>query len=267
MEQTIICHLDAAVEQYYSGGAASGVAWATLRNDTGNDVEGSYISYCYIRCATELADKWNLLIRGIIGFDTSVIPPLYNILAGRIKLRSLGKSETFVGAHPLPSANIYGATPTSTTELVAADYSKTQDVAFSEAVHYDDWPASGQWVTFSLNQAGLDAINKDGITFFSVKDANYDVANISPPWEASWHPGHYGAFVYMSFARQNHANEEYKPQLVLTLETVLSPRRTVLVEDKITLESIRNIEMAVGGRFYINEEGIAVYKSRYARNL
>ena len=45
-----------------------------------------------------------------------------------------------------------------------------------------------------------------------------------------------------------------------------SPRDTVAVEDKITLETIRNVEMAAGGRFYVNAEGKAVYKSRHARN-
>lgn len=45
-----------------------------------------------------------------------------------------------------------------------------------------------------------------------------------------------------------------------------APRATVAVADKITLESVRNVEMAAGGRFFINEEGQAVYKSRYARN-
>lgn len=45
-----------------------------------------------------------------------------------------------------------------------------------------------------------------------------------------------------------------------------APRATVAVQDKITLECVRNIEMAAGGRFYIDEEGNAVYKSRYARN-
>jgi len=45
-----------------------------------------------------------------------------------------------------------------------------------------------------------------------------------------------------------------------------APRATVAVQDKITLEAVRNVEMAAGGRFYINEEGNAVYKSRYARN-
>jgi len=45
-----------------------------------------------------------------------------------------------------------------------------------------------------------------------------------------------------------------------------SPRRTVAIEDKITLESIRNIEMAAMGRFRVDKEGNAVYRSRYARN-
>jgi len=45
-----------------------------------------------------------------------------------------------------------------------------------------------------------------------------------------------------------------------------SPRRTVDVEDITPLEAIRNIEMAARGRFYTDEEGKAVYKSRYGRN-
>ena len=45
-----------------------------------------------------------------------------------------------------------------------------------------------------------------------------------------------------------------------------SPRRTDPVEDKITLESIRNLEMVAMGRFRVDKEGNAVYRSRYARN-
>lgn len=62
-------------------------------------------------------------------------------------------------------------------------------------------------------------------------------------------------------------NDGYPFHFVMPPEpTPDSPRETVLVEEKITLESIRNVEMAAGGRFYINAEGKAVYKSRYARN-
>lgn len=45
-----------------------------------------------------------------------------------------------------------------------------------------------------------------------------------------------------------------------------SPRTTVDVADITPLEAIRNIEMAARGRFYTDEEGNAVYKSRYGRN-
>ena len=45
-----------------------------------------------------------------------------------------------------------------------------------------------------------------------------------------------------------------------------SSRTTVAVDDKITLESIRNVEMVAMGRFRVDKEGNAVYKSRYARN-
>jgi len=47
----------------------------------------------------------------------------------------------------------------------------------------------------------------------------------------------------------------------------LSPRTTVAVKDTITLESIRNVEMVAMGRFRVDKEGNAVYRSRYARNV
>jgi len=46
----------------------------------------------------------------------------------------------------------------------------------------------------------------------------------------------------------------------------LSPRNQRPVQDKVTLEAIRNIEVTAGGRFFIDREGRAVYRSRYARN-
>jgi hypothetical protein len=47
-----------------------------------------------------------------------------------------------------------------------------------------------------------------------------------------------------------------------------SPRRTATepIEDKITLETIREMEMAAQSRFFIDEEGKATYKSRFARS-
>lgn len=49
--------------------------------------------------------------------------------------------------------------------------------------------------------------------------------------------------------------------------TTGSPRTTIAIEEKITLEAIRNIEMSARGRFRLSKDGNAVYRSRYARNL
>lgn len=51
----------------------------------------------------------------------------------------------------------------------------------------------------------------------------------------------------------------------LSFPICYSPRQTVEVEDVISLEQIRNIEMAALGNFYIDHEGNAVYKSRFGR--
>jgi len=46
----------------------------------------------------------------------------------------------------------------------------------------------------------------------------------------------------------------------------LSPRPTMPVQDKVTLQAMRNLEMSALGRFRVDKEGNATYKSRYARN-
>lgn len=58
----------------------------------------------------------------------------------------------------------------------------------------------------------------------------------------------------------------YPSTLVIEWAMTSSPRQTKLIEDKISLELIRNIEMSARGRFFIDEEGNATYKSRHARN-
>jgi len=44
------------------------------------------------------------------------------------------------------------------------------------------------------------------------------------------------------------------------------PRPTTPILDKVTLEAMRNLEMSARGRFRVDKEGNATYKSRYARN-
>ena len=61
-------------------------------------------------------------------------------------------------------------------------------------------------------------------------------------------------------------NDGYPFLWALLSEEPESPRSILAVQDKITLESIRNIEMSARGRFRVDKDGNAVYRSRYARN-
>ena len=62
-------------------------------------------------------------------------------------------------------------------------------------------------------------------------------------------------------------NDGYPFLWALLPEEGESPRLTVAIQEKITLESIRNIEMSARGRFRVSKDGNAVYRSRYARNV
>jgi len=221
METTITSDIGAGVRRSLGTGATSGEPWVDLVVGAGTgiyDGDTDYYNYAYIYCATEVEDYWNSIIRGIVGFDTSDIPAGATITEAQVKLRSLGKGDNF--DTPLtPTTNIYGATPESSEALVAGDYSQTQSTEFSTTITYANWPASGEWVTFDLNEDGLAGISKGDITFFSVKNANYDVAISAPAWEASWHSGHYGKFAGTYFARHNHTTEGYAPQLIITYYT------------------------------------------------
>ena len=61
-------------------------------------------------------------------------------------------------------------------------------------------------------------------------------------------------------------NDGYAFHWTAPPEPIESPRETVDIEDKITLECVRNVEMAAGGRSYVDKEGNFCYRSRYARN-
>jgi len=53
---------------------------------------------------------------------------------------------------------------------------------------------------------------------------------------------------------------------IVTVIVGNSPRATKPIQDIVTLEAIRNVEMSAMGRFYVTPEGEARYESRYGRN-
>lgn len=201
--------------------------------------------------ASSTINKWRDLTRGIILFDTILLAGL-TITSATLSLYCSGKGD-YLGI--TPDVNIYSSNPISNTSLAAADYHSVGNTAFSTSKAYAGITVAA-WNIFTLNASGISAINKTGISKFSVRNANYDVAGNAPGWISLKHS-------YIVFSS---ADEAAAPILTVTYASIsdLSKDKTI-VPSKVTLEAIRNIEVQFGGRFYVDKGGNAVYESRFHR--
>ena len=124
--------------------------------------------------------KWVMNGRCIFSIDTSVLGATATITSAILNLDGGGDGTDPPGI--LPTLNLYGATPASATpgDLVAADYSQVGAIPLCNApINFLDvhWHSTHNMV---LNAAGIAAINKTGITAFSIRNTNYDVSGVDP---------------------------------------------------------------------------------------
>jgi len=148
--------------------------------------------------------------------------------------------------------------------LVATDYGDQRDyTALGAAAQTIGW-AAGEWHDIPLNAVGLAWISKTGYSKFCFR--NRRDTDDDPPPSTSLQNMTCGDIELVV----SHDSIELELRTLTDTEArlaflSLSPRQYVAVQDKITLEMIRNIEMAAKGRFWIDEEGNAVWKSRLGR--
>ncbi len=119
-----------------------------------------------------------VLYRGVMTFDTSTLPDNATIISADISLYGTDHNDDFGDS----VWNLYSHDTASGNELVAADayvsnfgttpYLETQ---ITTGNWYDD-----DWNTFVLNSAGMELINPDGITRFSIREETHDVGNSAP---------------------------------------------------------------------------------------
>jgi len=237
--------------------------WAQLRDGVGT-VSDSYLfaNNGINFLSSNTSAKWEELERVIILFDTSSLLNLGNVIIRSVTLSLYGfitaggtkNKQDDLGI--APDVNVYSSNPASNTELVPADYGALGTTPFCNTpITYANWKEG--WNTFTLNANGIAAISKTGITKFGLRNANYDAANIEPSWSA-----HLQSYLFWYAADCGLATA---PKLTVNYTSIrgLVPGAT----DIVTLEALRNIEMAVMGRIYVDEQGRLKYESRFARNL
>lgn len=153
--------------------------WATIIAGAGNfNRVGGFtggLEYAFSFTKGASAGKFTDMGRMILTFDTSFLSGAV-VVSATLSVYGNAKTDP-VG--DLPNLNVYGATPATNNNLVNADYGQTLAVAFSTPITYNNFSVTG-YNNFALNDAGLLSINKTGITKFSLRNANYDVAAVTP---------------------------------------------------------------------------------------
>lgn len=131
---------------------------------------------------TPNTDKWRVLNRSILLFDTSGLPDGAPILSATLSIHGSEKAD-YLGI--APDINVYGSAPASDTGLVAGDYDSLGNTPFCDTpITYASWQANGTagWNDFILNSDGIATISRTGITKLGLRNANYDVAGSAPAW-------------------------------------------------------------------------------------
>ena len=124
--------------------------------------------------------RWRAIRRGIYLFDTSAIDDADSIDSATLSLSGFAKSDALSAT---PDINIYSSAPASNTALAAGDYDSLGTTAFSTTITYASFDATN-YNDFALNASGLAAITKTGVSKFGSRNANYDVADVDPPYVA-----------------------------------------------------------------------------------
>jgi hypothetical protein len=149
--------------------------WATAHDAaTGSGTGGQGWARVKARATTNF---WQFF-RAALVFDTSAIPDGATIDAARLTLVMISKTDAFTS-----SVGVVASTLATDTALVAGDYDQfgTTDLATQRTIA--SLSATGAEV-FTLNAAGLAAINKTGNTRLAIRISD-DISDAEPTWSSN----------------------------------------------------------------------------------
>ena len=162
----------------YAQRAVAGQTWANIHDGPGTSAYDQDINEIVQITSSATRNKWNVIRRTILVFDSSVIAQKYTILSAVFRCQASYRTVV-VGWDS--SINLYSSNPLQYTEVSPEDYSACGAIPFSSPISQSNWIPEA-WQQFILNEAGLAAIIKEGTTCMSLREATYDVSNSPPGW-------------------------------------------------------------------------------------
>lgn len=207
-------------------GGGSWSSLVTAGSGTGAGPSSSFLSAGISSGNT--TDSWALNTRFYFLFDTSSIPDGNTISSSTLSVWINAKGDS-LGI--TPSINVYSSSPASSTNLVNADYSAVGSTTYSTSKSYSS-VVTGAYANFALNANGIAAIDKAGVSKFSIRN-NYDVTATAPVWSSSLN-----SFFTFFFAERTGTTND--PMLVVE-HSVYSVPASVLQDLRYSYDVVGNI--------------------------
>lgn len=152
--------------------------WVQIRDGAGT---GSFPSLnqivCKLRSHDDADNRYEFLSRAILLFNN---PSISTAVSVTIEVYVPSKSTEFTATTPFDLV-IVDSTPINNDDLESADYGNVGTTIYSDYVAFNSFNA-GEWITFTLNAAGLAAVNATGIIKFGIR-IRCDVTNTEPDAE------------------------------------------------------------------------------------
>ena len=151
--------------------------WSTFSTAGGNGASASNtLAYVRMRSSTT-SSKYNLLNRAHSFFDTSSLSGVAD--TGTMKVRAISKVDP--SSYWTSDLGLFGSTSTSTTAPVVGDHQLAQTTQLATPIAYGS-VSTTVYNTFTLNAAGLLAIDVDGLSKFVNALSTYDLGGSTPTW-------------------------------------------------------------------------------------
>jgi len=162
--------------------AGSGQSWSTLIAAVGSAAADADVANDWLDIkADTTSGNWQRLTRMIALFDTSSLTASAVISSAILSLYGAGANK-HDDLSSTPNLDVYLSAPASNTALAAGDFDSFGSTSQTGSpVTYTNLSTSA-YVDWTFNATGRSGINTTGISKYGFRNANYDVAALSPTW-------------------------------------------------------------------------------------
>jgi hypothetical protein len=151
--------------------------WSQMTNGNGNGASASQTrGYIRMRSMTT-TNKYNLLNRCNQLFDTSSLTGIAD--SGTLSVRMSSKSDP--SGYWTSDLGVFGTSTTNVTAPTIGDFQLAGTTSFATPIAYGSVSTS-VYNVFTLNAAGLAAVDVSGITGYVTALSTYDLGGSTPTW-------------------------------------------------------------------------------------